>query len=494
MWVDSSQDEENQNNQGNNLSVGAGGGTASQPVSSGGFSQPTGTTGNPSTITPTETNQPQQKFATVQDYLGANTQQGNQLGQAFTSNLTNAANTDKSAIDTAVAGATSDINAGTTNYDPNIVSKAQANPSAVANSPDDLNSFLKQWNAAYTGPSSFETSTEYTPAAAAANDASQKAAEVGTAGGQQQLLADQFNVSGQGKQALDQALLQNSSSAPTINAAAPAFQSVNDYLTSQSAALDAQAQQAAANTTAAKTQTQGAFANSLTGFQNQINAETTAAQNNAKGTATQWQSDLASGDPTKVAADLQSAGVDPSTIQSITGYLTSLNKDYGLNPNLSQDYTFNPAVDLTAANVATPQDYQTAAALSQLTGQDYSGVLNQANAAQAGTAGNPNQINAAAMTPELKAQLAEQDKEFLAKPVNIGTALPNLTDSSAATQYAQKYVDAVQRSGQDPKTSQTLQNLWLQAKNSYFQNTANPAVQNGLGAIIQTVAPVLFGK
>lgn len=495
MWVDSNDEEQQNTNQGttnSNPSVGAGGGVASQPISS--SNPPSGTASNASTISPVQSNQPQQKFATVQDYLGANQQQGEQLGQQFTTNLSNSATQDKSAIDTAVAGATNDINAGTVNYNPDLVSKAQSNPTSVANSPTDLNSFLQQWNAAYTGPSSFEASTEYTPAASAATDASQKAAEVATAGGQQQLLHDQFGVYGQGNQGLDQAILQNSSAYPTVQAAAPALQSVSDYLTSQSAALDAQEQQAAANTAATKTQTQGAFTNSLTDFQNQINGQVAAAQGNAANTASQWKQDLATGSPAPIAADLQSAGVDQNTINNISSYLKSFNQDYGSVPDSSQAYTFNPNVDINTANVATPAEYQQAAALSQLTGQDYSGVLNQANASEAGTAGSPNQINATALSSQLQSQLAEKDKEFLAAPVNIGQDLRNMTDPTLATQYAQKYVDAVQRSGGNPKTNPVLQQLASQAMNTFFQYYGRPDVQTGMSAIMGVLTPLLYGK
>lgn len=468
MWVDSSQDEEQkQNGQvGGTLNVGAGGGTAS--------GQPTGINGNPSTITPVQSNQPQQQFATVQDYLGANKQQGEDLGQKFTSGLTDTASKEKSTIDTAVAGAGNDITAGTTTYNPDLVTKAQADPTSVANSPDDLNSFLKQWNAAYTGPSSFETSTEYAPATAASNEASQNAAEVSSTGGQQQLLHDNFGVYGQGNQGLDQAILQNSSYYPTVQAAAPAFKSIGDYLSSQSTALDAQAQKAQADTDAARTQTQGAFANSLTGFQNDLNTRVAAAQKNAQDTVEGYSKDISSGNIPAVQHDLQVSGADPDTIKSITDYLTELNGSYQIKPNIPTSLLANPSVDINSANVATPQDYAKAAALSQLTGVDYSGVLNPNNAAQAGTGDLAHgAIKAGNVADYLKQGLTTQDQSLVATTPTLNWDAINRGQYSSedAVNQVQNIVDAGKRQGVKPANNTAL-------------NSLNSNAMQGLQAII----------
>lgn len=451
MWLDNSDDENQTNVNGqaapaNSLSVGAGEGGASAGQTANG--KTSGTTSNPSTLNPVQSNQPQQNFATVQDYLGANKQQGEDLGQQFTAGLTDAANTDKSSIDTAVAGATNDINTGTTNYDAGLVNNAVANPTSVANDPNQLNSFLKQWNASYSGPASFEASTEYTPATTAANDASQKAAELGSAGGQQQILHDQFGVYGQGNQGLDQAILQNSSAYPNVQAAAPAFQSINDYLTNQSTALDAQAQQAAANTAATQTNTQNAFANSLTGLQTDLNNRTTAAQQAAQTQLTQDQADLASADPAKIQADLQASGVDAATTKNITDYLTSLNKDYQITPNIPASYIANPNVDINTGDVATAQDYANAAALQKLTGVDYSGVLNPANVAQAGTGTLPQQaFKSADLASYLQQGLKTQDQSILTGTPDLKTLISDPSNVQQGTQVAQQYIDALKRNG-----------------------------------------------
>lgn len=474
MWLEN--DDENnptgQTTSGNNLSVGAGGGS----TSAGGQTangQSTGTTSNPSTLSPIQSNKPQQQFATVQDYLGSNQSQGNDLGQKFTAGLTEAANTDKSGIDTAVAGAQNEITSGAAPYDANLVQKAVSDPTSVANDPNQLSSFLKQWNASYSGPSSFEASDQYTPAATAANDASQKAAELSSAGGQQQILHDQFGVYGQGNQGLDQALLQNSSAYPTVQTAAPAFQSLNDYLTNKSTALDTQAQQAQTDANAAKTNTQNAFANSLTGFQTDLNNRTTAAQQQAKTQLTQYQNDLASGDPAKIQADLTASGVDPTTVKNITSYLSNLNKDYGITPPIASSYIGNPNVDINASTVATPEDYAKAAALGKLTGQDFSGVLNPADVSKAGTGTlNQNAFKSNDLQSYLKQGLDIQDQSVITGNPTLKTVLPDINDFKIGSSTGQQYVDAFKRNG-----SQGYGSGNFNALPPAMQSIANQALQ-----------------
>ncbi len=238
MWLD---DEQNNNQSGNNLnspSVGSGGSTGISAAPAG---------SNPSTVTPVGST-PQQKFATVQDYLGANKQQGEALGADFTGKLNESATNEKNVIDTAANQTQNDITSGSTAFNQDLVNKATTAPTEVANSPDQLSSFLGQWNAAYKGPQSFETSANYTPAITAANEATQKAGEVGTAGGREQLLSDTYGVYGQGNKGLDQAILQNSSAFPTIQAAQPAFNSISDYLGTKATALNMAIPQAKTNT------------------------------------------------------------------------------------------------------------------------------------------------------------------------------------------------------------------------------------------------------
>lgn len=421
MWIEPDDEQQNQGKQSgttdtSNTSVGSGGGSAS--------SAPTGSNtpqGNPSTVNPTNNSQPAQQFATINDYLGANKQQGEDLGQKVTSSLDTAGTQDKSAIDTAANNTTNEINAGTVNYDSGLVNTAKSDPNSVANNSTNLNSFLNQWNASYGGPQSFETSDQYAPATTAATDATTKSQELADTGGREQLIGDQFGVQGQGNQGLDQAVLQNSSYFPKVQQQGQNLGSLQDYLTNTASNVDAAATTGQAVTDATKTATQNAFANEPTTFQNQINTETQNAQQAVQANIAPLQADLKSGDANKLAGDLTKLNVPAAQQSSIIDYLKSLNTDYGVNPDLSSAYSFNPATNVTTANAATANDYAKAAALQKLTGVDYSGVLNQANAGQAGTYDtSANALDASGLTGALKQQVIQQEMQKL-EPQNAAT-------------------------------------------------------------------------
>lgn len=441
MWLDNPTDEEQKGNQNplNSPSVGAGGGAAA----------PSGTSSNPSTLNPVQSNQAPQEFATVQDYLGANKQQGEDLGQKFTTGLSQNITDEKSAIDSAAGQTQQDITAGTTPFDSALTAKATSNPTEVANNPDQLGSYLKQWNASYSGPSSFEASKNYGTAAGALTDAQTKQAETATAGGQQQLLQDNFGVYGQGNKGLDQAILQNSSAFPAVQDLSKQFGTVQDYLGQKAGTVNTQATKAAADTAATKQQTQDALQGNVTNFKSGLDAKTAAAQKAATDVMAKYKSDLASADPAKVQADLKASGVDDATTKNITDYLTALNKNYGINPNISDAYIGNPTVDISNANVATPEDYARAAAYGKLSGVDYSGVLNPADISKAGTGTlQQNAFKSNDLQGYLKDQLTMQDKSRLSSDApKLNTLLPDVTNIDQGSKIAQDYIDAANRQG-----------------------------------------------
>lgn len=426
MWVDKNEEKETQTP--SNTAVGAGAG-GSAPVSGSNTSQ-----GNPSTISSTAPAQPTQQFATIQDYLGNNKQQGEDLGQKVTSSLDTAQTQDKGNIDQAANATKNDINNNTINYDGSLVNRAQTDPTSVANNSNDLNSFLKQWNATYSGPSSFETSNNYGSAASAASDANTKAQELNDVGGREQLIGDQFGVYGQGNKGLDQALLQSSSYFPKVQDQQKGFNSIQDYLKNTSTDVNNAALGAKATTDATKTATQAPFANALTNFQTGINNEVTAAQTPAQAQADQLAADFKSGDPAKVIADIKQ--VDPNIdAQTLQSYLTAMNAQTGTPTDLSKFYSFNPNTAITTANAATADDYARAAALQKLTGVDYSGVLNQANASQAGTAPSASSgITSSNINDYLKNQYdqAVLGNTALNKATPATPGVPGISDKPAA--------------------------------------------------------------
>lgn len=278
MYIENPDEEQQRQNQPSSApSIGAGGGGGGAVVGNGG----TSTGGNPSTIQPTQTNQPNQSFANVQDYLKANQQQGSDFGNQFVSTIGQGPDQAKGIIDTASKNAQNEIMAAIPSYTSNTVKNLFSNPTDTNN----VANYEKQANAEYTGPTSFESSDQYTNAANATNTASQIGTELGSTGGREQLLQDRFGVYGQGNKGLDQTLLQNSSAYSNIPPLAQNFKSVQDYLTAAANPINSTAiptaQQAVATT---KANTANDVVNTQNELRNNIeNRLTTANQKGFNG-------------------------------------------------------------------------------------------------------------------------------------------------------------------------------------------------------------------
>lgn len=429
MWLNQNNEKDNElgGQSQSNPSIGAGAGDAG--TSSGGT-----TAGNTPSNTPIA-NKPQttQKFATVQDYLKTNQPQSEDLGQKFTNTLDTSFGQQTAAIDTAANKAKSDITAGTFNYNPDLTNTALKDPTKITKDPNQLEAFNKQWNAQYSGPQSFETSSNYGDATSAANNAGQIKGELGTTGGREQLIGDQFGVYGQGNKGLDQALLQSSSYFPKVQEQEKKFGSVQDYLKQQSDTTNAQATKAAAVSAAAQTQTRDAFANNLTNFQAGINSKVSAEQAKQANTAKTYSDALKSGDPQQIATALKSSNLTDAQKTNLSDYLTTINKEYGTTPDLGRFYTANPATDVNAANVASAEDYANADAYQKLTGTDYSGVLNQDNVGQAGKLPDPNTtFNNEAADQNLRSYLVQKEMEAL-QPKTSGQGTSAQPESTGST-------------------------------------------------------------
>lgn len=512
MWVpkDNDQDPYNRNNgTPKPVTIGSGAG-GSAPIGSGEGNQ---TNGNPSTVNPV--NQiPQQKSATVQDYLGANKAQGNELAGQFKSKLETKAVADKGAIDTSASTIKNQAQAGTTAFNPTVVNAAVKDPTKVANDPAQLQSFLKQWNAAYTGPSTFESSPEYSVAAKAAADAKTKSEQVGEASGRKQILQDEFGVYGQGNKGLDHTLLQNSDEFSGIQDLGKNFASLPDYFTNQAKDVDTATQKGQETTAAAKKNTQDLFSGALTGFQTDLTNRVSSNQKSAGDTVNKIKADLATGDLSKVQATLNSSNLTPAEKSSIQSYLSTLNATYGVKPDLNNYYIYNPATDISAASTASKDDFAKAAALQKLTGVDYSGVLNPADVSKAGTWNNASSgFQGPSLQTYLKSSLGQQDKELLAKgstadlaaKLNLPDMSQKMNDVGLGQKTAQTLIDAAKRGGEKAKFSpngetalnplgQLIQTATRQlvsaANGNGGLNSANIA---GLRAFLKAVYPPLMG-
>jgi hypothetical protein len=476
MWIpkDNNNDPYNRNNPTPTIGSGAGGGSA--PLGAGEGNQ---TNGNPSTTNPI--NQiPQQKPATVQDYLGANKAQGNQLGQQFKDKLQTKAVDDKSAIDTSASAVKQQAANNTIGYDSGLVGNAAKDPTKVANDPGQLQSFLKQWNASYSGPTSFESTTNYDTAAKAANDAHTKGEQIKDAGGRKQILQDEFGVYGQGNKGLDHTLLQNSDDFGGVLDLGKNFSTIPDYFASQAKDVNAATQKAADTTNATKQNTQGMFADSMTNFQKDINGKVATDQQAAQKLVNDNKGILASGDANQVEKFLSTSNLSESGKNDVREYLTRLNGTYGVKPDLTNYYQFNPATDVSASTAASKDDYAKAQALQKLTGADYSGILNPNDVSKADTwnkgTGKVDTVN---LVNYLKGSAGQQDKELVGKntiadagsKLGLGDLSKKPGDVQSWTKLAQSVLDAASRS----KTQ------------AGFGQSGRGATTNALGALIESI-------
>jgi hypothetical protein len=467
MWIDKERPNELKDTVSATQAVGAGAGGPADPTSQ--------TGGNSPNTNPTTTPQTTQKFATVQDYLKTNQPQSEDLGQKFNTQLDTTFGKETGAIDTAANQTKNDINAGATNYNADLINKAKSDPASVANDANQYDAFNKQWNASYAGPQSFEQSNNYGEATGAVNEANQIKGQLGTVGGREQLIQDQFNVYGAGNKGLDQALLQNSSQFGKVQDQEKKFGTVQDYLNQQAKAVNPLAAKAASDTAAAQTSTRNAFTNSLSDFKGDIASKVAEAQAIPIGLQNKLKNDFVSGNAGKALQSLIDSGVSPEQAQTIASYLQSLNNQYNSNPEVTNFLT-NPSTDITSANVALQSDYDKAAALQKLTGVDFGGVLNPSDAAKAGTANKDVIKNPVDLSNYLKNELGKRDTEIINKGTvsDVFSSLglqdimdaTNAWDPASGAKGANALISAANRTG-GQSALDTLKKLQKEAEVKY---------------------------
>lgn len=363
MWIDK-KDEEQQSDQSQdqsnlqNPSVGAGAGSV--PVQS----SQTAATGNMSSTSPDPV-APGQKFGTIQDYFKGNKSQGEQLGEQFTSKLDTAKQQSQQQIGEAANAAKGQVAANTIGFDQNLINQTVADPTKVAGDEAAYANFMKQWDASYKGPQSFEATDEYTKAAKAAQEAKSKADLASSAGGRQQMLQDEFKVYGAGNKGLDEALIQQSNQFGKVGEKAKELSSLQDYLGAKSQEVGTEAKKAKETTEATKAKTQEALLGekgAVKQFKQDIDTRT--AQERTK--AEQSQKALAEAFKNRAALtddQLKTLGITRQDYDN----LIAKEKTAGYT-NLQDYLTFqNPNAQISRESVASQADRERDAALAKLT-------------------------------------------------------------------------------------------------------------------------------
>jgi hypothetical protein len=435
--VDSSNnpnDPNNPNNAPGNVNQPNQPGGANQPATSGGAGGVTATGAGNVTGQVVGTNNPSQPFQNIAAYLAANAPQSetlaNQVAGTVAAPITQA-NTD---ITNAANQFTQSVNTGYTPENAGAISAVTANPTAaVAQGPQTVQDFLANFQGNYTGPTDFTTSPNYANIEAEVANANAAAANTQTQPGVQTLLKQTEGPTTAGINNLDALLLNlNPSNLSTIQSAAAPAANLTPMLSDATTAGNAQAQAAMAAVKKAQQDAQGAFGTASGNLTTGVNSELENAVNAYKGSQSTLN-DYIKGiaqpglSGLKVQQLLQ-AGVDPAVIQAYTGLPTVVQEMLsGWNgvPSLgnapgSTEWTFPEAgAAPTAAQVATPEDYATLAALTQLSGgSQFNAPISAADASQAGTYISQN------LTPKPNNQALAQD---LYGYLNSWSNLPGIT-------------------------------------------------------------------
>jgi hypothetical protein len=439
-------------------------------ASLGGAAPSGGTTGGTAAGAPPPTAGGQ--FGSLNQYLTANQGQAAPLAQKVTTGINNQYNNLNTQGNAALGAINNQIAAGAA---PNatdansIIAQETANPSSFTSTPANVTSFQNLLNASYGGPTSAESTNTYQNQQNAVNSAiSAGQNAVGTEAGRENLLSQNETAPTTGVTALNSAILsQDPNALGSIENAYAPFSGLLNNLQTGAGTANTQIAQEQGQAAQAQQASNQAINNQINTLNTGVTGELTAAQQAATTQNAQIKSDLAAGTPTP--ADLQALGMTPTqwsslsaadkaaaTAQVVTagggGEATASSGTTTIDPTqfLTQQ---NPNNAITAANIATPQDYANAQAfqtlLQGMNTQAPATIINPTTVSQAGTA--PTNLN----------------------QYNYQTALNTATSTKAdEVAAAQAYVNAIQ-SGMDENHAQQV--AADAAKTAQYENNAAAA-------------------
>ena len=317
--------------------------------------------------------------------MTANAPQAAGMGQAIAQNISNQGqqvtgdiNADQQAFDQQVQAS---------NVAPNqdLINEAAANPYAFVQNPDNVAAFQQQENASYTGPTSFESSEYEQPLTQEVSQFQQNTPNTNTQAGVLQLASSQEQNPTLGMENLDALLLGGSpESTQAISAAEAPYANLGNALTNAGTAEDANIAAAQANDAAAPAAVQSAF---LTGPNAVVPAWEQALQN---------EEATAQGQVNAYNAQIPAYETEANNLNQIGNNWNNFKysvPNFGINttpvPNLNIP-NFSPVNAPSLASVATPEDYNTESALSQLLGTSLGATpIDQSTASQAYTFKSP---------------------------------------------------------------------------------------------------------
>jgi len=478
-------------------------------------------------------------FASLDKYLNANQGQAAPLAGKLTPGIAQQYGN----LDTQNNAAISDINKQVTNApgytpsNPGVMSAEAANPVSFTSDPNNVEQFQSLLNNTYSGPASAESTSTYANQQGAINNAiAQGTANTTTEAGRENLLSQNEATPTTGVTALNSAILsQDPNALASVQDAYKPFNNLLTNLNTGARGVDTTISKEQSDAAASSKAANDAIASQIGALNTGVTGELTAAQQKAAAQNAQVKADLAAGTPS--ATDLASLGMNSdqwnalsaadkaaATAQNVTSRTGQFGATSGtatLDPTqfLTQQ---DPNAVLTAANVATPQDYAKAQAFQTLmqgmNNQMPAAAINPATAAQAGTAPTnlnnydyQSALNTATSTKademaaaqayadalqsgadENHAQLAAKDAMKKAAGIGAMTALPGGVGLAGTLGAGQGALNSLQGDINNPSLAHTADLLNSIAGPKMIAN-AGKGIVTGVQDAVSTVQKIVSG-
>lgn len=326
-------------------------------------------------------------FTNLQRYLEENRSQAGDLANKVAGQVTAAGEEAKTAAEGLAAKGKEAIEGARVPTNMAVLDEAAANPAGIVADEAKKTAFAGQRDAAYQGPTSLEDVEGFQDAQDKVRKAQERVGLTDTEAGRTTLLQEMGGPGyGRGKATLNQLLLSGDpDAAARLRAAAEPYRGLQDYLGAQNDEARAAAASAVEEAAATRKGVQDRF-RGPGGVVEQTTADLMAKLEAAKtggAAAAQAATEaLARWEPTD--QDLATLGMTRADYDNIKGYGDISGGHVTLDP---QAYltTLSPDAELTAANVATADDYAREAALEELLGVNLP-TLNPEEIGLAGTA------------------------------------------------------------------------------------------------------------
>lgn len=322
------------------------------------------------------------RFVNIQNYLNANkgyNEQGGGLAGQITNDISKQAQGVQDKFSQDKQNFQQQAEAGRNQYNEGLVNQAVQDPNAFVGNQQNMQNWQKMQSGQYAGPQQFQGGQQYQQQA---QDIGNLANMAQSESGRSQVLKQLYGTPGyaSGQRSLDNLLLQsNNDQLQQLQSLKPAAENLQSGVESGSNEANALAQQYSQEAAATKAKLNEQIGGAKSGFETGLNND---YSNFLKG-----QNDIFSGLQNKLATG-QALSPEEAITQLGLGSGDTNRQLYGTKASDYLHQNANP----TLASYADANQYAKYNALSQLAGQDPT-LLNQADAAQAGTGRNAPAFN-----------------------------------------------------------------------------------------------------